>query len=176
MPGPTRTFNNSRAILHCRPRSRTMTRLSSSLLKPTEHAECLSRSPATIAALVVLARILPGRAIDPITQARKAPGFRQGLTSGGSQASLLDVDRLGKRSRYEEHSQFRSAQGSHGKLPGWCDEAAVAHYQADELPPWTEAWERLKAGRFLSVQRPSADQLAKQISAPRTQPLIQRSI
>jgi len=59
---------------------------------------------------------------------------------------------------------------------GHLTEAAVAHYQADELPPWTEAWVRLRAGRFMSVQRPSADQLAKKISAPRTQPLIQRSI
>ena len=25
------------------------------------------------------------------------------------------------------------------KLPGWCDEASVAHWSGDALPEWTEA-------------------------------------
>lgn len=110
-----------------------------------------------------------------ITQARKAPGFRKGMTLADRKQTFWTL------TGWDSEAAMKAYRGSGphktvmGKLPGWCDEAAVAHYQADELPPWTEAWERLKGGRFISVQRPSPDQLAKMISAPRTQPLMQRS-
>lgn len=111
-----------------------------------------------------------------ITQARKAPGFRKGMTLADRKRAFWTLTGWESEAAMKAYRSSGPHKTVMGKLPGWCDEAAVAHYQADELPPWTEAWERLKAGRFLSVQRPSADQLAKQISAPRTQPLMQRSI
>ncbi len=111
-----------------------------------------------------------------IAQARKAPGFHRGLTLADRKRAFWTLTGWESEAAMRKYRGSGAHQEVMGKLPGWCDEAAVAHYQADELPPWTEAWERLGAGRFISVQRPSADQLAKQISAPRTQPLIQRSI
>jgi hypothetical protein len=111
-----------------------------------------------------------------IAQARKAPGFRRGFTLADRKRAFWTLTGWESEGAMRKYRASGAHQEVMGKLPGWCDEAAVVHYQADELPPWTEAWERLKGGRFISVQRPSADQLAKQISAPRTQPLMQRSI
>ena len=111
-----------------------------------------------------------------IAQARNAPGFRKGMTLSDRRRTFWTMtgwDNEGAMRAYRGNGEHKIVMA---KLPGWCDEAAVAHYQADELPSWTEAWERLKQGRFTPVQHPSADQQAKQIPAPRVRPLIQRTI
>jgi hypothetical protein len=111
-----------------------------------------------------------------ITQARKAPGFRKGMTLADRKRTFWTLTGWESEAAMKAYRSSGPHKTVMGKLPNWCDEAAVAHYQSDELPAWTEAWERLKQGRFTPVHHPSADQLAKQISAPRTQPLMQRSI
>ena len=62
------------------------------------------------------------------------------------------------------------------KLAGWCDEAAVTHYIGDDLPTWTDAWEKIQNGRLTPVHHPSPDQTAKRIPAPRLKPLVQAPI
>jgi Domain of unknown function (DUF3291) len=45
------------------------------------------------------------------------------------------------------------------KLPHWCDEASIVHWNqdSDELPPWKEAAERMRMeGRQSRVNQPSA--------------------
>jgi hypothetical protein len=75
---------------------------------------------------------------------------------------------------------YRSS-GAHGaimsRLPGWCDEASVAHWAQDsnELPDWREAHRRMSAeGRPSRVDRPSAAHQARIIRAPRV--FIQRPL
>lgn len=49
------------------------------------------------------------------------------------------------------------------------DEGVVTHYQADALPTWKEAHQRLvESGRFTNMKRPSADHLARRIPPPRS--------
>lgn len=55
------------------------------------------------------------------------------------------------------------------KLPNWCDEAALVHWdQADaHLPAWLEAYRRLiDEGRPSKVNHPSTEHLSHTVSAP----------
>lgn len=57
------------------------------------------------------------------------------------------------------------------KLMDWCDEAATAHWDQDDMTPptWAEAHARLVAGgRPSKVRRPSQAHLDNSIPAPRT--------
>ena len=57
------------------------------------------------------------------------------------------------------------------RLPGWCDEAAVAHWLEHDLEPpsWPEAWRRLRQdGRPSRVKHPSAAQRRFDVPEPRT--------
>jgi hypothetical protein len=43
------------------------------------------------------------------------------------------------------------------RLPSWCDESAVLHWEAAELPPWDEAHRRMKdGGELTKLKHPSA--------------------
>ena len=56
------------------------------------------------------------------------------------------------------------------RLIAWCDEAALAHWVAQEtgLPTWKEAYQQLIArGRPSKVKHPSAEHLAHQIPEPK---------
>jgi hypothetical protein len=56
------------------------------------------------------------------------------------------------------------------KLPDWCDEAAVVHWnqESGELPSWGEASVRLqREGRRSKVNHPSPAHTAYQFPAPR---------
>ena len=83
-----------------------------------------------------------------ITQARKAPGFRKGITLADRKRAFWTLTGWESEAAMKAYRSSGPHKTVMGKLPGWCDEAAVAHYQADELPPWTEAWERLEGGTF----------------------------
>ena len=117
------------------------------------------------------------RSNQSIKQARGSQGFRAGRT-------LLDRHQtFWTLTGWDSEAAMRAYRGSGAhkvvmpKLANWCDEAAVAHYNADELPSWIEAWERIKTGRFTPVNHPSPDQTAKRIPRPpRIEPLIQQSI
>jgi hypothetical protein len=107
-------------------------------------------------------------------QARRAQGFRKGRI-------LVDRNRaFWTLTGWDGESAMRAYRGSGAhkavmpKLAGWCDEAAVTHYEGDDLPSWTEAWERIKAGRLTPVNKPSPDQQAKRIPEPRLKPLIEQ--
>jgi len=57
-----------------------------------------------------------------------------------------------------------------GKLPDWCDEAAVVHWtqESAELPSWQDACARLQSeGRRSKVNRPSSTHVAHQFPEPR---------
>jgi hypothetical protein len=56
-----------------------------------------------------------------------------------------------------------------GKLPDWCDEAAVVHWTQEnaEQPTWQEAWARLqREGRRSKVNHPSSTHTAHQFPEP----------
>lgn len=110
-------------------------------------------------------------------QARVTNGFRGGFT-------LVDRRRtFWTLTGWESEAAMKAYRGSGAhreamsKLPNWCDEASVAHWNADTLPSWVEGWERMqKEGRFTPVKYPSDAQQAKRIERPRTQPLVQGKI
>jgi hypothetical protein len=63
------------------------------------------------------------------------------------------------------------------KLLNWCDEAAVVHWtqDAESLPTWQEAWERLlREGRRSKVNHPSAAHLGHELPAPYVRPHAER--
>ena len=60
-----------------------------------------------------------------------------------------------------------------GKLPDWCDEAAVVHWLQDssEPPTWAEAYSRLqRGGRRSKVKNPSPAHTAHELPEPRVGP------
>jgi heme-degrading monooxygenase HmoA len=62
------------------------------------------------------------------------------------------------------------------RLPDWCDEAAVVHWQQGgrDLPDWQTVYERLQhEGRPSRVAHPSPNQESFQIVAPRLKPLLE---
>lgn len=83
---------------------------------------------------------------------------------------------------WEDEKAMKAFRGSgaHGNvmplLAGWCDEAAVAHWETADgatIPLWPEAYKQLVAvGRLSPVKNPSADHVAKRFPQPRLQPLI----
>lgn len=91
-------------------------------------------------------------------QAKTVPGFRAGRL-------LVDKGRvfwtLTAWSDIEAMKAYRDAAAHAAimpKLAEWCDEAAVAHWQAPDgsLPAWTEAHERLSTeGRASRLRKPS---------------------
>jgi hypothetical protein len=110
-------------------------------------------------------------------QVKRSPGFRGGY-------ALMDRNRaFWTLTKWDSAVAMRAYRGSGAhlramkKLPGWCDEASVAHWEGESLPDWTEAWRRMQAeGRFTPVNTPSKAQREKRIAEPRTTPLIQRPI
>jgi heme-degrading monooxygenase HmoA len=63
------------------------------------------------------------------------------------------------------------------KLPHWCDEAAVVHWNQDtnELPSWHEAWGRLlRDGRRSKVDHPTPAHASHQLPQPRVRPRAER--
>jgi hypothetical protein len=61
-----------------------------------------------------------------------------------------------------------------GKLPHWCDEAALVHWTQEnaELPTWQEACARLQRdGRPSKVNHPSSIHTAHQFPEPRIRPV-----
>jgi len=61
-----------------------------------------------------------------------------------------------------------------GKLPHWCDEAALVHWTQEiaELPTWQEVWARLQRdGRPSRVNDPSQIHTAHQFPEPRIRPV-----
>lgn len=109
-------------------------------------------------------------------QVRKAAGFLGGYI-------LVDRRRVfWTMTGWESEAAMRAYRSSDAhkaampKLAGWCDEAAVTHFESDRFPSWTEAWERIKIGRFTPVNRPSKAQQQKIIDPPRTTPLVQQII
>ena len=112
-----------------------------------------------------------------VRQVKKVPGFLGGFT-------LMDRHRaFWTMTKWDSAGAMRSYRGAGAhlaamrKLPGWCDEASVVHWEGESLPTWTEAWQRMQSeGRFTPVNTPSNAQREKRIAAPRTQPLVQRSI
>jgi len=116
------------------------------------------------------------RSNQSIKQARNSPGFQRGFT-------LLDRKRVfWTLTGWDAEASMRAYRGSGAhkavmpKLAGWCDEAAVTHYVGDDLPTWTDAWEKIQNGRLTPVHHPSPDQTAKRIPAPRLKPLVQAPI
>ena len=112
-----------------------------------------------------------------VGQLRRSRGFR-----GGKQL----IDRrlvFWTASSWEDEQamkEFRSA-GAHGhampRLPEWCDEAAVVHWEqeTDLLPDWDAAYARLVGnGRASRVRHPSSSHQERRYRAPRVGPLQRR--
>jgi hypothetical protein len=91
------------------------------------------------------------------TRFRRSCGLRFWTVTAWQEEAALNA--------YRVASPHREAMP---RLLGWCDEAALAHWQQenDTLPTWEEAAARLRAGGRLSkVQCPSPDQRAGRIVA-----------
>lgn len=116
------------------------------------------------------------RSQQSMTQAKKTPGYRKGLILVDRRRAYWTLTGWDSEAAMKAYRSSGAHKVAMSKLPGWCDESAVAHYEGSDLPSWAEAWERMKQGRFTPVENPSADQIAKQIAAPRLQPLIQRVV
>jgi hypothetical protein len=108
-------------------------------------------------------------------QAAKTAGFLGGYTLADRHRAFWTM------TAWKDEASMRAYRGSGAhravmpKLANWCDEAAVAHWQADAFPTWAEAWQRISAsGRLTPVENPSEGQKTKRIAEPRTQPLLQQ--
>ena len=109
------------------------------------------------------------------SQASKAAGFLGGRL-------LVDKHRVyWTLTGWESEKAMKAYRGAgaHGavmkRLPGWCNEAAYAHWESTEraIPAWPEAYERLKiSGKLSRVEHPSPAHEAREFVAPRLQPLI----
>ena len=105
------------------------------------------------------------RSNQSIKQARGSQGFRAGRT-------LLDRHQtFWTLTGWDSEAAMRAYRGSGAhkvvmpKLANWCDEAAVAHYNADELPSWIEAWEQIQ-NRPLYARQPSFTGPGGQANSP----------
>jgi hypothetical protein len=104
-------------------------------------------------------------------QVRRAPGFLTG-------ALLVDRHRtFWTLTAWDSEQSMRAfmLSGAHKQamphLLNWCDEAAVAHWQqeADTLPTWPEADQRLRTtGRVSKVRNPSPQHATLTYAPPRT--------
>lgn len=112
-----------------------------------------------------------------IQQARKTAGYREGRT-------LVDRHRVfWTLTGWDNESAMKAYRGADPhrkamkKQAAWCDEGSVVNWEADTLPTWIEAWERMQSsGRFTPLKYPSEAQKEKRIERPRTQPLIEGKI
>ena len=109
-------------------------------------------------------------------QAGKSQGFISGATLADRRRAYWTL------TAWESEAAMKAYRGSGAhkavmpKLARWCDEASVVHYEADELPSWEEAWQKIQKGRFTPVEKPSEAHQHKRIDPPRTKPLIEARI
>ena len=100
----------------------------------------------------------------------QAPGFVRG------KLMVAGLKTFWTMSVWRDEAAMRAYRGSgaHGgvmpKLVDWCDEGSVVHWEqeTDALPSWEVAHQRMAAdGRVSRVNRPSENQKARRIPAPR---------
>jgi hypothetical protein len=108
-------------------------------------------------------------------QTARAPGFV------GGRLLIDNLHTYWTLTVWEDEKSMKAfrGSGSHAqvmpKLAEWCDEAAYAHWTAEDrlIPSWLDAYERLLSdGRLSRVARPSQDHESRRFRKPRLQPLI----
>jgi hypothetical protein len=110
-------------------------------------------------------------------QAKNSTGFRGGFALVDRHRAFWTLTKWDSAAAMKAYRGAGAHLAAMKKLPVWCDEASVAHWEGDSLPSWTEAWQRMQsAGRFTPVNTPSQAQREKRVAEPRTQPLMQRAI
>jgi hypothetical protein len=105
-----------------------------------------------------------------VRQVVRAPGFIKG-------ALLIDgIRTFWTVTLWQDESSMRRYRGSAphaalmAKLPAWCDEAWVTHWNQDHnrVPDWKEAHKLMSSsGRRSRVDRPSTNQEQGKVPAPR---------
>jgi hypothetical protein len=112
-----------------------------------------------------------------IVQAARSDGFLAGYTLMDRRWTFWTMTGWQSETAMKAYRGSGPHKVAMQKLFKWCDEASVAHWQADQLPSWAEAWEGLKLrGRFTPVKHPSEAHRQKHVAAPRTKPLRQGPI
>jgi hypothetical protein len=105
-------------------------------------------------------RFLPGVALHTWRsrrQLRRAPGFLGGYLASGPHLTLWTVTVWQDEAAMRAYRNAAPHLKAMPKLIGWCDEAAVVHWTADDsaIPSPAEAAERMKGGRLSKVRHPS---------------------
>jgi quinol monooxygenase YgiN len=112
-----------------------------------------------------------------VKQIVRSPGFLGGRLLVDGRRTFWTV------TAWESEAAMKGYRGSGAhreampKLPGWCDEAAVAHWtqESPEIPDWRALWQRLSQNpRMSPVKQPSEAHSAKRFSEPRT--TVQRTL
>lgn len=117
------------------------------------------------------------RSIRSMSQARASEGYIEGSTLGDRQRTFWTMTAWESEAAMKAYRGAGAHKAAMKKLPSWCDEACVAHYNSDSLPSWSEAWEHMmKNGRFTPVNHPSHAHIEKRIEPPRIPPKLHRKI
>lgn len=91
-------------------------------------------------------------------QLRGSRGFITGYLATGPNLALWTVTVWADEASMRAYRNAAPHLQAMAKLIGWCDEAAIAHWTADEagLPAPEEAAEKLRLGRTSKLRHPSA--------------------
>ena len=101
-------------------------------------------------------------------QARRSPGFLKADYHRDRNLAFWT------KTMWKDEASMRAfmLSGAHREampqLAAMCDEASGASWHSDEFPTWQQAHEHLQqSARYVFVERPSPDQLAKRSAPPR---------
>jgi hypothetical protein len=115
------------------------------------------------------------RSARSIAQAKSSVGFLAGATLADKRRTFWTMTGWENEAAMKAYRGVGAHQAAMKRLPGWCDEACVAHYSADGLPSWAEAWDHMtEHARFTPVDKPSQAHLEKRIDPLR--PKLQQKI
>ena len=110
------------------------------------------------------------RVFHSVRQTERSAGFLGGKVLQEARNTFWTMTAWENESSMNAFRTSGAHRAAMPKLLHWCDEASVAHWvqETTELPTWLEAHQRMvKDGRPSKVHRPSADQTANRIPAPK---------
>ncbi len=110
-------------------------------------------------------------AMRAFRQAQAAPGFRNGSVLRDRRLTFWTLTAWDDMESMRAYMLSGAHQNAMPRFAGWCDEASVAHWEADgaHLPAWPEAEQRMRAqGRPSKIRHPSPNHADLTFSPART--------
>jgi hypothetical protein len=123
-------------------------------------------------------RFLPGfswHTWRSVRQLKRSAGFRTGALGRDADGGLWTITVWDDEGAMRAYRNTGSHMKAMPKLIGWCDEAAIAHWERDGagLPDPAEALERMRdTGRLSKVRHPSPAHAARETAPTREAPRI----